>query len=63
MPTRCVAGTVRSTKPLSYGGTLIERFQLTFEAGRVVDCQAEKRTVLRRLVKMDGGAARPASWR
>ena len=54
-----VDGTVRSTKPLSYGGTLIEGFSLTFAEGRVVDVHAEKgETVLRRLVKMDGGAAR-----
>ena len=54
-----VDGTVRSTKPLSYGGTLIDGFSLTFDEGRVVDVQAEKGAdVLRRLVKMDGGAAR-----
>lgn len=35
-------GTVRSTKPLSYQGNLIENFSLTFENGRVVDFQAEK---------------------
>ena len=32
-----VDGTVRSTKPLSYGGTLIEDFSLRFAEGRVVD--------------------------
>jgi aminopeptidase len=54
-----VDGTVRSTKPLSYGGTLIEGFSLTFAEGRVIDVQAEKgEAVLRRLVKMDSGAAR-----
>jgi aminopeptidase len=54
-----VDGTVRSTKPLSYGGTLIEGFSLTFAEGRVVDVQATKgENVLRRLVTMDGGAAR-----
>jgi len=54
-----VDGTVWSTKPLSYGGTLIEGFSLTFAEGRVVDVKAEKNEdVLRRLVKMDGGAAR-----
>ena len=54
-----VDGTVRSTKPLSYGGTLIEGFSLTFAEGRVVEVSAEKgEDVLRRLVKMDGGAAR-----
>ena len=54
-----VNGTVRSTKPLSYGGTLIDGFSLTFADGRVVDVHAEKgESVLRRLVNMDGGAAR-----
>jgi aminopeptidase len=54
-----VDGTVRSTKPLSYGGTLIEGFSLRFAAGRVVDVQAERgEAVLRRLVEMDPGAAR-----
>jgi aminopeptidase len=54
-----VEGTVRSTKPLSYGGTLIEGFSLRFAEGRVVDVQAERgEAVLRRLVKMDPGAAR-----
>ena len=54
-----VDGTVRSTKPLSYGGTLIEGFSLTFAGGRVVDVSAEKgEAVLRRLVAMDAGAAR-----
>ena len=53
-----VDGTVRSTKPLSYGGTLIEGFSLTFTEGRVVDVTAEKgEDVLRQLVTMDAGAA------
>jgi aminopeptidase len=54
-----VDGTVRSTKPLSYGGTLIEGFSLTFSGGRVVEVKAEKgEDVLKRLVGMDAGAAR-----
>src|SRR6185503_1861232 len=54
-----VDGVVRSTKPLSYGGTLIEHFSLRFEQGRVVDVRAERNEgVLRRLVEMDPGAAR-----
>ena len=54
-----VNGTVRSTKPLSYGGTLIEGFTLTFADGRVVDVTAERNeSVLRTLVAMDPGAAR-----
>jgi aminopeptidase len=53
-----VDGTVRSTKPLSYGGTLIEGFSLTFAEGRVVNVTAEKgEDVLRQLVTMDAGAA------
>lgn len=35
-------GTVRSTKPLSYQGNLIENFSLTFKDGRVTDFEAEK---------------------
>ena len=54
-----VDGVVRSTKPLSYGGTLIEHFSLRFEQGRVVEVKAERNeSVLRRLVEMDAGAAR-----
>ena len=54
-----VDGVVRSTKPLSYGGTLIENFTLRFEGGRVVDATAERNeTVLQRLIEMDAGAAR-----
>ena len=37
-----VDGTVRATKPLSYGGTLIEDFSFTFEAGRIVDLRAAR---------------------
>ncbi|HKB11999.1 MAG TPA: aminopeptidase [Vicinamibacterales bacterium] len=54
-----VDGIVRSTKPLSYGGTLIEKFTLKFEGGRAVDVRAEKNeSVLKRLLGMDSGAAR-----
>jgi aminopeptidase len=54
-----VEGTVRSSKPLSYGGTLIEDFRLRFSEGRVVDVQAARgETVLRQLVETDPGAAR-----
>ncbi len=35
-----VSGTVRATKPLSYSGTLIEDFSLTFDEGRVIDVKA-----------------------
>ena len=54
-----VDGTVRSTKPLSYGGTLVEGFSLRFEHGRVVSLSAERgEPVLRQLVETDEGAAR-----
>jgi aminopeptidase len=54
-----VDGVVRATKPLSYGGTLIENFTLRFDGGRVVELHAEKNeSVLKRLVDMDAGAAR-----
>jgi aminopeptidase len=54
-----VDGVVRSTKPLSYGGTLIEDFSLRFESGRVVEARAARNeAVLQRLVDMDAGAAR-----
>ena len=54
-----VDGTVRSTKPLSYGGMLIEDFSLRFSEGRVVDVKASRgETVLRQLVETDAGAGR-----
>jgi aminopeptidase len=52
-----VNGTVRSTKPLSYNGVLIENFSLTFEDGKIIDFQAEKgEEMLRSLVEMDEGS-------
>jgi aminopeptidase len=52
-------GVVNSTKPLSYAGTLIDNFSLTFEGGRVVKVTAEKgEEVLRKLVETDEGAGR-----
>ncbi|MBZ5557133.1 MAG: aminopeptidase [Acidobacteriia bacterium] len=54
-----VDGHVRSTKPLSWGGTLIEDFSLTFDAGRVVKLSARRgEAMLRQLVETDEGAAR-----
>jgi len=54
-----VDGTVRSSKPLSYGGTLIENFSLRFSKGRVVGLKAERgEAVLRQLVETDTGAGR-----
>ena len=52
-----IEGIVRSTKPLSYGGNLIENFSLTFEKGRVVRATAEKgQASLDSLLKTDEGA-------
>jgi aminopeptidase len=54
-----VDGLVRSTKPLSYGGQLIENFSLEFAGGRVVKIAADRgETALRQLVETDAGAAR-----
>lgn len=52
-------GVVSSTKPLSYGGVLIEDFSLTFANGRVVKVTAKKgEAVLRKLIETDEGSAR-----
>jgi aminopeptidase len=54
-----VDGIVRSSKPLSYGGTLIEDFTMRFEAGRVVSLTARSgEPILRQLVETDPGSAR-----
>jgi aminopeptidase len=54
-----VDGIVRSSKPLSYGGTLIENFSLRFEKGRAVEVRAKTgQAVLQQLVDTDPGAAR-----
>jgi aminopeptidase len=52
-------GVVSASKPLSVNGTLIDKFSLTFEAGRVVNAVAEKGEAnLRRLLETDEGARR-----
>lgn len=52
-----VNGTVSSTKPLSYGGNLIDNFSLTFENGRIVSVSAEKgQSTLEHLISLDEGA-------
>ncbi|MGL5381584.1 aminopeptidase [Clostridium sp.] len=49
-----VNGTVTSSKPLSYGGNLIDNFSLTFKDGKVVDFSAEKgEDVLKGLLDTD----------
>jgi aminopeptidase len=54
-----VSGTVRATKPLSYSGTLIEDFSLTFADGRVTSVSAKRgESVLQQLVATDASAGR-----
>ncbi|WP_339226448.1 aminopeptidase [Oceanobacillus sp. FSL K6-2867] len=54
-----VNGTVSSTKPLNYGGSLIDNFSLTFKDGKVVDFKAETgEEVLKHLLDSDEGARR-----
>ena len=51
-------GIVYSSKPLSYGGQLIDNFFVKFEGGRAVEVGAEKNgELLSHLIKMDEGAA------
>ena len=51
-------GIVYSSKPLSYGGQLIDKFWIKFEGGRAVDVGAEENeSLLRELIAMDEGAA------
>jgi len=60
MPDRHRAeGTVSATFPLSYGGSLIEDFSVTFENGRIVRVNAKKNeTFLQKLVDTDEGSTR-----
>lgn len=52
-----VNGVVYSTKPLNYGGNLIDKFKLTFKDGKVVDFEAEVgQDVLADLLDLDEGA-------
>jgi len=52
-----VNGTVSSTKPLSYGGNIIDQFSITFKEGRIVDVKAkEGEEILRQLVETDEGS-------
>jgi len=53
-----VNGTVRATKPLSYGGTLIRDFSFTFRDGKIVDVKAEQGLeTLKKLIDTDEGSA------
>jgi len=52
-----VNGTVTSTMPLNYSGTLIEKLSLTFQDGRIIECSAEKGSeILQNLVDTDEGS-------
>ncbi|MET3560400.1 aminopeptidase [Bartonella japonica] len=54
-----VEGFVRSTKPLSYQGALIDNIEVRFEAGRIVDSRASAgQEVLQQILKSDEGASR-----
>ena len=51
-------GIVYSSKPLSYGGQLIDNFSIRFENGKITEVKAEQNEeLLKELVKMDEGAA------
>ncbi|AWE08757.1 aminopeptidase [Lysinibacillus sp. 2017] len=52
-----VNGYVSSTKPLSYGGNIIDNFKITFKNGRIVNVEAEQgEDVLKKLVATDEGS-------
>jgi aminopeptidase len=54
-----VDGTVRSTKPLSYQGTLIEGIEVRFAGGKIVEAHAAQgEIVLQRMIETDEGARR-----
>ncbi|NCC33239.1 MAG: aminopeptidase [Chloroflexia bacterium] len=54
-----VEGVLRSSRPLNYGGNLIDDFTLRFAQGRVTDLSAAVgEETLRRLVATDEGSAR-----
>jgi aminopeptidase len=52
-----VNGYISSTKPLSYGGNIIDGFKLTFENGRIVKAEAEQGlAILEQLIASDEGS-------
>ena len=54
-----VDGTVSSTKPLSYQGTLIDKIKVTFKDGKIIEAHASKgEEVLQKVLKSDEGASR-----
>lgn len=55
---KSVNGVVRSTKPLNYGGSIINNFSFTFENGKIVDFEAEQGyDVLQKMIETDDGAS------
>ncbi len=53
-----INGRVQSTKPLEYGGELIEDFYMIFKDGKVVEYHAEKGLdALKRLIEFDEGSS------
>ena len=56
---RRVSGHVVSSKPLSYQGTLIDKIQVRFEEGRIVEARASRgEEVLSKVLDTDEGARR-----
>ncbi len=52
-------GVVKSSKPLSYSGTVIDNFSIRFENGKAVEAKAERgQTTLQKLIDTDEGSAR-----
>ena len=52
-----VDGVVHSTKPLVYGGNVIDDFSLTFKEGKIIDCTAAKgEETLKNLIATDEGS-------
>ncbi|QTD42902.1 aminopeptidase [Sporosarcina sp. Te-1] len=52
-----INGYVSNTKPLSYGGNIIDGFKVTFKDGKIVEVSAEQgEDVLKRLIDTDEGA-------
>ncbi|KPB06439.1 aminopeptidase [Bacillus sp. CHD6a] len=52
-----VNGTVSSSKPLNYGGNMIDKFSITFEKGRIVSFEAEEGyETLQKLIDTDEGS-------
>ncbi|MCY6371656.1 aminopeptidase [Clostridium ganghwense] len=52
-----VNGKVKSTKPLNYGGNLIDNFTLNFKDGKIVDFSAEQGyETLKKLIETDEGS-------